>query len=167
MLINLPRARNIMAAEGIDALILVTPINVLYASDLASEFMLGRFEDYTTAVVLPRDDSLAPSLVLPEFDLPFLIEAGSWIENVYCYGNPWSSVGLFMGESLEANLSSPLRKELQFRRIEQQARQEPGVAGGHAHLRRRIAQGLAKGRWRGRRHGRRRAERRRGRGRRR
>lgn len=111
-LINLDRARDQMAHEDLDAVILVTPINTAYAAGTASEFLLGRFEDWTTAVVLARDPAIPAGLIIPEFDLPYLVEQPSWIENVQVYGSPWSSVGVFMGETLERNLSNDLRQRL-------------------------------------------------------
>ncbi len=112
MLLNLSRARAILAEEGLDAVVLATPVNVIYGSGLASEFMLGHFEDYTSAVILPADPSLEPALVLPEFDLPFLVEAGTWIDDIRPFGSPWSTVGAFMGETLERHLDTPLRQKL-------------------------------------------------------
>lgn len=125
MLLNLPRARAQLAEEGLDAVVLATPVNVIYGSGLASEFMLGRFEDYTTAVVLPAAEDIAPALVLPEFDLPFLVEAGSWIEDIRPFGSPWSTVGAFMGETLERHLETPLRKNLKGLREALQDIQQP------------------------------------------
>ncbi|MEO1226358.1 MAG: Xaa-Pro peptidase family protein [Pseudomonadota bacterium] len=124
-LINLDRAREQMARESLDALILVTPINTAYAAGTASEFLLGRFEDWTTAVVLARDADIAPALIIPEFDLPYLIEQPSWIEDVQLFGSPWSSVGVFMGETLERGLSNDLRVGL----AEARARFGPGQQG--------------------------------------
>jgi len=112
LLINMDRARDQMARESLDALVLVTPINTAYAAGTASEFLLGRFEDWTTAVILPRDPATPPALIIPEFDLPYLIEQPSWIDHVQVYGSPWSSVGVFMGETLERNLSNALRQRL-------------------------------------------------------
>jgi len=112
MLLNLSRARAVLAEEGLDAVVLATPTNVIYGSGLASEFMLGHFEDYTSAVILPADPSQAPALVLPEFDLPFMVEAGTWIDDIRPFGNPWSTVGAFMGETLERHLDTPLRQKL-------------------------------------------------------
>ena len=116
MLLNQERARGIFEDEGLDAVILSTPGNVLYASDCVTEFMLGRFEDFTAAVVLTADDTTAPALIVPEFDLPFLAENSTWIEDIRAYGNPWSSVGVFMGQTLDAHLDTPLRGRLKVLR---------------------------------------------------
>ena len=112
MLLNYERARRLLAEDGLDAVILSLPVNVLYGSDCVTEFMLGRFEDFTAAVLLPANDAVAPALLVPEFDLPFLVESPTWIEDVRVYGNPWSSVGVFMGQTLDARLDTPLRQEL-------------------------------------------------------
>lgn len=112
MLISLDRARDHLAREGLDAVIATTPINVTYAGDFASEFLLGRFDDDTAAVIVAADLEVPPVLVIAEFDLPYLMEQPSWIEEVQLYGNPWSSVGVFMGETLERELSTPLRRRL-------------------------------------------------------
>lgn len=99
MLLNLDRARREMDAIGVDALIAATPVNVIYMSDFASEFLLGGFDDNVAAVVLPREGN--PTLIIPEFDLPYAVASPSWIEDVCTYGNPWSSVGVFMSESVD------------------------------------------------------------------
>lgn len=122
MLISLDRAREHLRREGLDAVVATTPINVTYCGDFASEFLLGRFDDDTAAVVLPARADIAPALVIAEFDLPYLTEQPSWIEEVQLYGNPWSSVGVFMGETLERELTSPLRRKL----AETRAKLKPG-----------------------------------------
>lgn len=116
MLLNRPRLEERLAAEGLDAVVLATPINVAYGAGFASEFLLGRFEDWTTAVVLARDPAVPPVIVMPEFDLPYHCEAAGWIEEIQLYGNPWSSVGAFMGATLEARLDSALRVKLKAER---------------------------------------------------
>jgi Xaa-Pro aminopeptidase len=113
MLINLERAQALMAEAGLDAVVLVTPPNVIYASDVASEYLLGGFEDYTHAVVVPASKGTAPALVMPDNDLPHLAVSPSWIDDVYPFGNPWSSIGLFMGETLEHHLADGFRSDLQ------------------------------------------------------
>lgn len=127
MLISLDRARAHLKRQGLDAVIATTPINVTYCGDFASEFLLGRFDDYTAAVVVPADADIAPALVIAEFDLPYLMEQPSWIEDVQLYGNPWSSVGVFMGETLERELSTPLRRKL----AETRAKLKPGQEGDY------------------------------------
>ncbi len=123
MLINRPRLQDVLGDEGVDAVVLATATNITYAAGFISEFMLGRFEDFSTAVIVPADGS-PPVLVLPEFDLPFYAESRCWIDDVYSYGNPWSAVGVFMGQSLEAKLDTPLRRDLKALRDRIAPRQE-------------------------------------------
>lgn len=123
MLINRPRLQQVLREEGLDAVVLATATNVTYAAGFISEFMLGRFEDFSTAVIVPADGS-PPVLVLPEFDLPFYAESRCWIDDVYSYGNPWSAVGVFMGQSLESKLDTPLRRDLKALRDRLAPRQE-------------------------------------------
>lgn len=56
MLLNQERARRILVDNGLGAVILSTPGNVLYASDCVTEFMLGRFEDFAAAVFFSADE---------------------------------------------------------------------------------------------------------------
>ncbi len=118
MLINLERARRLIGEAGLDGVILATPTNVAYASGFASEYLLGRFEDWSAAVILPARDDAEPVLVIQEFDLPTLAERQSWIKAVQMFGNPWSSVGAYMGETLERNLTNDLRRNLAAKRAE-------------------------------------------------
>ncbi len=100
MLMNIERARALMEEAGLDALIGATPVNVTYMSDFASEFLLGKFEDYVAAVIVPRSPDLAPVLIIPEFDLPYAVARPGWIKTIRSYGNPWSSVGVYMEAAL-------------------------------------------------------------------
>ena len=122
MLLNRERLAAQLAADGLDAVVLATEPNIVYASGLASEFMLGRFEDHVAAVLLPRDPDVPPALIVPEFDLPYLAERPSWIADICVYGSPWSSVGAFMGATLEARLDTALRRKL----LDLRARVKPG-----------------------------------------
>jgi len=123
MLINLPRARALISEAGLDAVVLATLPNITYSSDVASEYMLGTFEDYTHAVVLPAREDVAPALVVPDNDLPHMAESPSWIDDIYSYGNPWSSIGQFIGRTLEDHLGTPFRERLQALRRRTSQRQ--------------------------------------------
>jgi Xaa-Pro aminopeptidase len=113
MLLNQKRAQDLLTEAALDGVILVTEPNIIYSSDLASEYMLGRFDDYTHAVILPRSPDVAPALIIPDNDMPHVVEVAPWIEDIYAYGNEWSSIGRFIGETLEARLDTPFRHRLQ------------------------------------------------------
>ena len=125
MLLNRARLAAVLAAEGVDAVVLTTPVNLVYGADYGSEFLLGRFEDHTAAVILAADPAGPAVLVVPEFDLPHLCESPSWVPEQRSYGNPWSSVGAFMGATLEARLDSALRVRLKEMRARLAATQLP------------------------------------------
>jgi Xaa-Pro aminopeptidase len=127
MLLNRARLSRQLAEEGLDAVILATDANVAYGSGFASEFFLGHFEDHVSAVLLARDPAVPPALVIPEFDLPYLAERPSWIEDVRIYGNPWSSVGTFMGATLEAKMDTGLRRKLAASRARLKPTQTPAM----------------------------------------
>lgn len=118
MLPNIERARRLLGEADLDGVVLATTTNVIYAAGFASEYLLGRFEDWSAAVILPTRADVEPVLVIQEFDLPTLVERPSWIKTVQMFGNPWSSVGAYMGETLERNLSSDLRQKLAAARAE-------------------------------------------------
>lgn len=125
MLLNRPRFERELGAEGLDAVVLATEPNIIYGADYGSEFMLGHFEDNCAAVILPRDPKVPAALIVPEFDLPYAAARPSWIEDIRVYGSPWSSVGAFMGATLEAKSNNALRQELMRLRARARPTQTP------------------------------------------
>lgn len=125
MLLNRPRLAQELGTAKLDAVVLATEPNIVYGAGFASEFMLGRFEDNVAAVVLPRDPDVPPALIVAEFDLPYLAECPSWIDDVRPYGSPWSSVGAFMGATLEARMDTALREHLVVLRERVKGVQQP------------------------------------------
>lgn len=123
MLFNLERARNLIAEAGLDAIILVTPRNVIYGSDIASEYMLGGLDDYTHAVLVPVRADLAPAFIVPDNDMPHIVESSTWLQDLYPYGNAWCSIGRFMGATLEAHLDTEFRNRLKVMRSKLSSRQ--------------------------------------------
>ncbi len=134
MLMNLDRAAAILAEEKLDAVVLSTPGNVMYGADYASEFMLGRFEDFIAAVVLVATDIENPTLIIPEFDLPYHVDNPGRARDVQLYGNPWSSVGVFIGDTLERSLDSKLRRELKAARDRLRPQQKDSFLDALTHV---------------------------------
>jgi Xaa-Pro dipeptidase len=116
MLFNLERAQQLIADANLDAVVLATPTNVIYGSDIASEYLLGGLDDYTHAVVIPASSSVSPAFIVPDNDMPHIVESATWLEELYPYGNAWCSIGRFMGETLEAHVDTAFRDRLQSRR---------------------------------------------------
>lgn len=134
MLMNLDRTAAILAEEKLDAVILSVPGNVMYGADYASEFMLGRFEDFIAAVVLVATDPGNPTLIIPEFDLPYHVENPGRARDVQLYGNSWSSVGVFIGDTLERSLDSELRRALKAQRDRLRPRQKESFLDALTHV---------------------------------
>ncbi len=89
LLANLPRAREIMAAENIDGLVATLPINVYYLSSYWGLLMSAERFDAAYFAILPRDENLPAALVLPSMDLRRLVSAGgTWMPETFIYTSP-------------------------------------------------------------------------------
>lgn len=79
MLLNRDRALEIMDAHHLDALVAAMPENVYYLSDY------GTYRSFTfsflgvSAAILPRDESIAPTLIVYEFEMPHMGASPSWM----------------------------------------------------------------------------------------
>ncbi|MFB3819455.1 MAG: M24 family metallopeptidase [Candidatus Methylomirabilales bacterium] len=91
MLLNRDRAEGIMRERGLDGLIATTPENVIYLSNDDSD-RLFFFLNMPIAALLPRD-GLAPCLIVPGTELPYLAGAPSWIEDVRAFGTFYVTQG--------------------------------------------------------------------------
>ncbi|MGI9238644.1 MAG: M24 family metallopeptidase [Woeseiaceae bacterium] len=88
-LINLPRAHDIMAAEGVDGLIAAVPINVYYLSSYWGLLMSAERFDAAFFAVLPAADQQPAALILPSMELRRLITGGgTWMPETFIYTSP-------------------------------------------------------------------------------
>ncbi len=88
-LVNLPRARNIMASEGADGVVAAVPINVYYLSGYWGLLMSAERFDAAFFAVLPARDDLPAALVLPSMELRRLVSAGgTWMPETFIYTSP-------------------------------------------------------------------------------
>lgn len=87
MLLNRERALAVMERYGLDALVAATPENVYYLSDYgASHSFL--FRNYgVSAAVLPRDESIPPTLLVGEVDVPYLAAKPTWMPELRMIGS--------------------------------------------------------------------------------
>lgn len=86
ILLNKPRAIEIMERYGLDALIATLPENVVYASDYGGH---GAF-DYRGLqlyVILPREDIEQAAIIVPTSEIPALACHPSWIQDIRIYGS--------------------------------------------------------------------------------
>ncbi|MGI9235630.1 MAG: M24 family metallopeptidase [Woeseiaceae bacterium] len=88
-LINQPRARDIMAAEGIDGLVAAVPINVYYLSSYWGLLMSAERFDAAFFAVLPASDQQPAALILPSMELRRLVTGGgTWMPETFIYTSP-------------------------------------------------------------------------------
>jgi Xaa-Pro dipeptidase len=88
MLLNLDRARAIMAREEIDGLIAQLPVNVYYLSDYWGLFNTAGGYDGAYFAVLPREEKEAEALIVPALELRRTETKGTWMPNLFGHSSP-------------------------------------------------------------------------------
>jgi len=89
MLLNQPRAHDILEREGLDGLIAQTPINVYYLSDYWGIFNTAGGYDGAYIAVLPRMPGEPAGLVVPALEMRRLeTSGGTWMPCVFAYSAP-------------------------------------------------------------------------------
>jgi len=81
MLVNKPRAYDIMDRHGLDGLVAATRQNIYYLSDFWSHTLMVE-RTFTSFAVLPRREDAPAALVMGMTENGRLAEEGTWIENV-------------------------------------------------------------------------------------
>ena len=88
-LVNLARARDIMAAEGIDGLVARVPLNVYYLSGYWGLLMSAERFDASFFAVLPARPDQPAALVLPSMELRRLVtQGGTWMPETFIFTSP-------------------------------------------------------------------------------
>jgi Xaa-Pro aminopeptidase len=82
MLLNHARTLATMQRRGLDALVASAARNVYYASGFWTRISEWGFQEPQASVVIPCDQALAPTIVLPEFAIAGLLETPTWIPRV-------------------------------------------------------------------------------------
>ncbi len=89
MLLNKPRAYELMDRHGLDGLVAQLSINTFYLSDYWGSLNWPGFFDGSYFAVLPRREDAPAALVLPSFEIRRLVsEGGTWMPNVFSYSSP-------------------------------------------------------------------------------
>ncbi len=83
MLLNRDRALAIMERENLDALIAVTPNNVVYLSDYDTDFLYD--VPWLACAILPRSPDIEPCLITTEIEAAVLYERPTWMPDVRLY----------------------------------------------------------------------------------
>jgi Xaa-Pro aminopeptidase len=88
-LLNLTRARELMARDGVDAVVAQLPINVYYLSGYWGFLMAAERFDAAYFAVLPRAADRPASLVLPSLELRRVAgEGGVWMDELQAFSSP-------------------------------------------------------------------------------
>ena len=87
MLLNKPRAYEVMDKHGLDGLLAATQINIYYLTDFWGALMKMQRSFFNYAV-LPRDENAPAALVMTAVELSRLVEMPTWVPNVVTYSHP-------------------------------------------------------------------------------
>lgn len=98
MLFNQSRAKRIMAAESIDALVATSPDNVTYASGYWAMSHWARPGGPQAYAVIPADGGASPCLIAGSGNLDHVVDGESCM--VLCVETPYYELG-FAGLQLE------------------------------------------------------------------
>jgi Xaa-Pro aminopeptidase len=82
MLLNRERALAMMDKHRLDALVAVTPENVYYLSDYGTEHSFHFAPWGLSCAILPRAESIPPTLTVHEWELPHLVARPTWMPEV-------------------------------------------------------------------------------------
>lgn len=120
LLANLPRARDIMAAENIAGIVAAVPINVYYLSGYWGLLMSAERFDAAFFAVVPADENLPAALVLPSMELRRLVSAGgTWMPETFIYTSPDGEVDQVAVEGLPYG-GWPVRTDAELTGLEQE-----------------------------------------------
>ena len=84
MLFNQQRAENIMARDGIDAIVATSPDNVMYATDYECITHWGNKGFQVYSLFAPANTPKA-SLIAPSLELEAIIDGDVWLEDIYIF----------------------------------------------------------------------------------
>jgi Xaa-Pro aminopeptidase len=120
MLLNRPRAMEIMQRENLDGLVAALPINVYYLSDYWGLFNTAGGYDAAYLAVLPRDEAVPASLVVPALELRRIESKGTWMPNIVGHSAPEADALLADGTAKGIDYSGwPTRDDVPLRALEQ------------------------------------------------
>lgn len=97
MLLNYPRAREILERENLDGLVAQLPINVYYLTDYWGLFNTAGGYDAAYLAVVPRDEQRPAALVVPALELRRVATMGTWTARIYGHSSPEAGVVLADG----------------------------------------------------------------------
>lgn len=113
-LVDLTRARSVLRARGLDAVVGSSDANLFYLSGHASDATLCHFFDRWAAALLPAAESSPGALFIPEYELAYQVTRPTWLPELRAYGTEWSGASMLLsqieaGVGVETELRRPLR----------------------------------------------------------
>lgn len=114
-LVDLARARSVMRAHGLDAVVASTDGNLFYLAGHASDATLCHFFDRWAAALLPAADASPGALFIPEYELAYQVTRPTWLPALRAYGTEWSGASMLLsqieaGVGIETEIRRPLRE---------------------------------------------------------
>lgn len=97
MLLNYPRAIEILERENLDGLVAQLPINVYYLTDYWGLFNTAGGYDAAYFGIVPRDEQQPAGLVVPALELRRVETKGTWAQRTYAHSSPEAGAELADG----------------------------------------------------------------------
>lgn len=123
MLLNKPRAQEILDREQLDGLIAQSPINVYYLSDYWGIFNTAGGYDGAYLAVLSRGDAEPAGLIMPALEVRRLeTMGGTWMPNVFVHAAPDPASDVQLGDGTPKGLDYtgwPIRADTMLNDLEQ------------------------------------------------
>ena len=115
VLVDVTRARRMLAADGIDLLCVKGDEHLYYLSGYFSDSSLCHFYDDWACVAFPASVDLPGTLFVPDYDLAYQVTKPTWLPQLRAYGSEWSSAGsllkeIYAGVGVDTELRAPLRE---------------------------------------------------------
>jgi len=114
-LVNVERARAVMARHRLDAVVGSGYKNLYYLSGHMPDSVLGQFHDILGAAVLPAREDLPPALCVSDYDLAYLVTRPTWMPDLRLFSAKTRSSASYLlrmisdGVGIDTQLRHPLR----------------------------------------------------------
>ncbi|MEO7402638.1 MAG: Xaa-Pro peptidase family protein, partial [Burkholderiales bacterium] len=114
-LVNLDRARGVLARHKLDAIVGSGYKNLYYLSGHMPDSVLGHFHDVLGAAILPLRTDIAPTLCVSDYDLAYLVTRPTWMPELRLFSAKTRSSASYLlhmisgGIGIDTELRQPLR----------------------------------------------------------
>jgi Xaa-Pro dipeptidase len=115
-LVNIERAREVLARHRLDAIVGSGYKNLYYLSGHMPDSVLGHFHDVLGAAILPVRLDIAPALCVSDYDLAYLVTRPTWMPELRLFSAKTRSSASYLlnmiagGVGVDTALRQPLRE---------------------------------------------------------